>query len=208
MAKSSKPGDMEGEVFYPSEDVITQSRLKDWDTLAEKAEWLDGQWWFYGVQEQEYDNQGNPVGKLTPAVPDPTSVLQMPFIGDKPTDFVNDPKQWEYYTFVEMVRYLRSHKGLTSKDVAEKTFDLHRRLAMPWACLIVTLFGIPAGNKSARQNMLSGVFIAASFFLGFYALSQVGAYLGIRQVISAWLGAWLSNMVFVVAGIYLLIRIR
>ena len=28
---------MEGEVFYPSEEVVAQARLKDWDALAEKA---------------------------------------------------------------------------------------------------------------------------------------------------------------------------
>jgi acetyl-CoA synthetase len=37
MAKSGKTKDMEGEVFHPSEEVITQARLKDWDSLAEKA---------------------------------------------------------------------------------------------------------------------------------------------------------------------------
>ena len=28
---------MEGEVYFPSEEVIAQARLKDWDALAEKA---------------------------------------------------------------------------------------------------------------------------------------------------------------------------
>ncbi len=34
-AKSTKK--LSGEVYYPSQDVIEQARLKDWDTLAEKA---------------------------------------------------------------------------------------------------------------------------------------------------------------------------
>ena len=29
--------EMEGEVYYPSDEVVAQARLKDWDTLAEKA---------------------------------------------------------------------------------------------------------------------------------------------------------------------------
>ena len=29
--------EMEGEVYYPSEEVVAQARLKDWDVLAEKA---------------------------------------------------------------------------------------------------------------------------------------------------------------------------
>jgi len=37
MAKSGKPKKMEGEVYYPSEQVVAQARLKDWDALAEKA---------------------------------------------------------------------------------------------------------------------------------------------------------------------------
>jgi acetyl-CoA synthetase len=37
MAKTNKVQEMDGEVFYPSEEVIAQARLKDWDALAEKA---------------------------------------------------------------------------------------------------------------------------------------------------------------------------
>jgi acetyl-CoA synthetase len=35
MSKENKQ--MEGEVYYPSEEVVAQARLKDWDALAEKA---------------------------------------------------------------------------------------------------------------------------------------------------------------------------
>ena len=37
MAKTSKQQEMEGEVFYPSEEIIAQANAKDWDALAEKA---------------------------------------------------------------------------------------------------------------------------------------------------------------------------
>jgi len=37
MAKTGKPQEMEGEVFYPSEEVVAQANVKDWDVLAEKA---------------------------------------------------------------------------------------------------------------------------------------------------------------------------
>jgi len=37
MAKTSKPKELEGEVYYPSEQVLAQVRLKDWDALTEKA---------------------------------------------------------------------------------------------------------------------------------------------------------------------------
>ena len=37
MAKTGKPQEMEGEVFYPSEEVVAQANVKDWNVLAEKA---------------------------------------------------------------------------------------------------------------------------------------------------------------------------
>jgi lipopolysaccharide export system permease protein len=190
---------------------VTQERkdgTRAMDIIAEKAEWLDGQWWFYGAQKQKYNEQGEPTGTLSPPIPNPASVEQIPSVSENPADFVNEPKLWEYYTFMEMVRYLKEHKGSSGKDIAQRRVELHRRLAMPWACVIVTLFGIPAGSRSARQSALSGVFLAVGFFLAFYALSQFGAFLGIRENVSAWLGAWLSNIVFMTVGICLLVRIR
>jgi lipopolysaccharide export system permease protein len=190
---------------------VTQERTNGTRAVemqAQKAEWLDSQWWLYGVQEQWYDEHGNPVGALSPQKPNPYVVQQVTFLNEKPADFVSEAKSWEYYTIREMLRYFRSHKGISDKAVAEKKFQLHRRLAMPWACLIVTLFGIPAGSRSARHNPLSGVFLAMGFFLGFYAVGQIGAYLGIKQIIWTWLGAWLSNMIFMATGISLLIKMR
>jgi acetyl-CoA synthetase len=45
MAKTGKQKEMEGEVYYPSEQVVAQARIKDWETLAEKAgKDLEGFW--------------------------------------------------------------------------------------------------------------------------------------------------------------------
>ncbi len=53
MAKTGKPKEMEGEVYYPSEQVVAEARLKDWDALAEKAgKDLQG---FWGDEASELD---------------------------------------------------------------------------------------------------------------------------------------------------------
>jgi lipopolysaccharide export system permease protein len=190
---------------------VTQERkdgTRALDILARKAEWLDGQWWFYGIQQQKYSEDGSPVGTLVPSGSDLRYVRELTFLNEKPADFVNETKDWQYYTYAEMLRYLRARNGISDKDIAEKKYDVDRRLAMPWACLIVTLFGIPAGSSTARQSALSGVVLAVVFFLGFYAVSQVGTYLGMRQTIPTWLGAWLSNIVFMITGIYMLVKMR
>ncbi len=62
---------MEGEVFYPSQDVIAQARLKDWDALAAKAQndlqgfWADeaNELEWYKKWDQVLDDSNKPFFK-------------------------------------------------------------------------------------------------------------------------------------------------
>jgi lipopolysaccharide export system permease protein len=132
----------------------------------------------------------------------------MAWMSETPQDFVNEVRGWMFLTTLQMWRYMQRHPDISGVSMAQKMYDLHARLAMPWACLIVTLFGIPAGARSGRQSALAGVFLAVAFFFGFYALSQIGLFLGKTQVIWPWTGAWLSNIVFLAAGLIMMARMR
>lgn len=175
------------------------------EIVARKAEWLDGQWWFYNGHVQKFHVNESPNGKPEALSPDGEEI---PFLTEKASDFLNEIRPWEFFSSVEMVQYLASHPDLSDEDIARRKFDLHSRLAMPWACLIVTLFGIPAGARSGRQSALAGVLLAVAFFFGFYALTQLGMFLGKTQVIWPWLGAWLSNIIFLITGTNMVLRMR
>jgi lipopolysaccharide export LptBFGC system permease protein LptF len=118
------------------------------------------------------------------------------------------PESSKMLSSLDFLRYLRRRPQLARRDVAHRLVDLHVRLAMPWACLIVTIFGIPAGSRYSRQSALSGVFLAIGFFMAFYALVQFAILLGKWQVLEPWLAAWLPNLVFLLAGAAMLWRMR
>lgn len=46
--------EMEGEVYYPSEDVIAQARLKDWDEVAARALKDPQAFWAAEAEELEW----------------------------------------------------------------------------------------------------------------------------------------------------------
>jgi len=186
-------------IKHEREDGSTVEKI-----CAKKAEWLDSQWWFYDAWMQKYHDNESPDGK--PIVLPP--VMEMRLLTDKPSDYVNEVKNWEFLSSLEMARYLASHTDLSDETIAQRSFDMHSRLAMPWACLIVTLFGIPAGAKSERQSTLTGICFAVAVFFGFYALTQIGILLGKRQIVWPWFGAWLSNIVFLAAGVQMVRRMR
>ncbi len=188
-----------------TEERLDGTLLAEW--RARRAEWLDGEWWFFDVTTQRFNTDGNPIGSLQP-VPASERGLAMPFGADTPRDMVNEVRPSDYLTVRELRKHLRTHPDMSRLARAQKRVDLHLRLAMPWACLIVTFFGIPAGIRSARESVTAGVLLTIGFFFGFYGLTQVGAFLGKRLFLAPWLAAWLSNLVFFAAGIRFLLRVR
>ena len=188
-------------------DQEGEDGIPDWTIAAKRAEWLDGEWWFFEVFYQEYNDQGYPIGA--------GGKLQGSRLGraytdfdERPEDFRDEVLRWELLSTAEMLRFLRTRPNLSDEEESRKWFDIHHRLAMPWACFIVTLFGIPAGARQGRQSAITGIFIAVGFFFAFYALTQVGVLLGKGLLVWPWLGAWLSNIVFLAVGLQMVKDMR
>lgn len=178
------------------------------EIYAAKAEYLDGRWWFRSPQVQIYDTADNPIGKLLPPKPDPEEIVEMSYRGETPSDMAASVKEPDFLTTREMRSYLAVRRGISKEESARWRVDIHVRRALPWTCLIVTLFVIPTGARTGRQNALTGIFVAVGLLLGFYTLMQVGVVLGKQQFIAPWMGAWLSNVVFTVVGIVMMVRSR
>jgi lipopolysaccharide export system permease protein len=81
-------------------------------------------------------------------------------------------------------------------------------MAMPWACFIATLLGIPAGTVTGRQGAMMAILSAIGCFFAFYALVHVGIFLGKREVVAPWLGAWLPDIAFAAAGAWWVATMR
>lgn len=171
---------------------------------AEKAEWINGVWHFHNAVVREYGKSDNPVGEPKKL----GDLIKMPSLTERPSDFANEIRPWYFLSASEMKRYLDAHPNLPPSAVARKKFDMHNRLAMPWACLIVTLFAIPAGAGTGRKSAIAGIFLAMAFFFSFYALNRIGMFLSMRQVVQPWMGAWLANMTFLAAGVIMLARME
>lgn len=178
--------------------------------VAKRAEYLDGAWWLWGAVEYRYRLGGGPIdqGRPTPAEPDLSSVREMPEWRETPLAIVASLKHKDFLSAREMRAYLAANPNLSAKKRNELRMDCHQRMALPWACLVVTLFVIPVGTQSGRQNALRGVFFATGCFLAYYAIMQTGVLMGRRGAIPAWIGAWLANVVFAVSGFLLLFRSR
>jgi len=174
---------------------------------AKSAKWMDGEWWFFDGCRQLHNADGVPDKGKDP-VPINSAGQAISELTESFSDITSEIRPWESLTSLEMLDYLHKHPGISSESIASKETDLHARLSLPWACLLVTLFGIPVGAKGSKQNPLSGIFLAVTFFLGFYFFFQLGIFCGKKHIVLPWIGAWFSNIVAAIVGLTMIVRMK
>jgi LPS export ABC transporter permease LptF/LPS export ABC transporter permease LptG len=84
--------------------------------------------------------------------------------------------------------------------------EFHRRFSVPTACLVLALVGLPLGLSSKKGGKSSGFVITILLVLGYYFVLLIGVSFARQGKIPPWLGAWLADIVFALAGAFLLWR--
>lgn len=185
---------------------VVQQRLDGSDSeaiRAEEAKYFDGRWWLFEVSIQKYDFYNNPIG-----APTQEPLRQMVEWNETPEDFMHEVKKMEFLSARDLGRFLIARRNLSDKTRARILVDLHARLAMPWTCFVVVLFGIPFGLRTARKGALIGVMFALLTFFSFYFLMTFGQWLGKEQILTPAVSAWMPNIFFLLLGLLLMLRTR
>ena len=104
--------------------------------------------------------------------------------------------------FSEMnTRELRRYSA-TGADWVEARIEFHKRLALPIACLVLALVGIPLG-VSSRKGGKSGGYVTAVFlaFFCYYLAFITLVSLARARTLPVEVALWLPNAAFLVAGL-------
>ncbi len=84
--------------------------------------------------------------------------------------------------------------------------EFHRRFALPTACLVLALVGIPLGLSSKKGGKSTGFVLTILLVFAYYSFSLIGVSLARQGKVSPGLGVWLANIAFLIAGAFLLWR--
>jgi LPS export ABC transporter permease LptF/LPS export ABC transporter permease LptG len=121
--------------------------------------------------------------------------------------FVREWKEPQQMTYEELREYA-SEVRATGFEATRLTVDLRAKIAFPLVSLVMTVLAIPfafsMGKKGALAGMGLGVVLAAAYW-GAFAVSRSLGYTG---VLSPFLAAWGANLIFGLAGLFLLFRLR
>ena len=106
---------------------------------------------------------------------------------------------------------------LTVNDPMTSSYDLlkaryyeiefHRRFALPAACLVLALVGIPLGLSARKGGKSTGFVLTILLVFVYYFFSLTGVSLARQGKVSPFFGVWAGNIFFFVAGLLLLWRV-
>jgi LPS export ABC transporter permease LptF/LPS export ABC transporter permease LptG len=82
--------------------------------------------------------------------------------------------------------------------------EFHRRFALPTACLVLAMVGIPLGLSSKKSGKSGGFVLTIVLVFVYYFVSLLGVSLARQGKVGPMLGAWLANIAFFAAGAILM----
>ncbi len=178
----------------------TPSGARKLSVSAPKVEYLDGEWWFTNSAVRHYNEKGEEIATPTPEL-DKLPLRVFSELRERPSDILLQNRDWQYNSVRSKMRFVRTHRDITPEHRRACLYDAWAQAVAPLACLVITLFAIPAGIASGRQSVFKGILGAIGMFFAFYGLT-IGCMVFVDK---GWLppipAALLPDVVFLALGI-------
>jgi LPS export ABC transporter permease LptG/LPS export ABC transporter permease LptF len=99
---------------------------------------------------------------------------------------------------------LRSARSGDATNRRWNLIEYNRRLALPTACIVLALVGIPLGLSSKKGGKSSGFVLTILLVFVYYSISLIGVSFAKQGHLSPAAGVWLADFMFLVGGVFLL----
>jgi lipopolysaccharide export system permease protein len=133
--------------------------------------------------------------------------MRLKALSQSPADLLAEPKAPDEMRYAELGRYIDGLKR-SGNDANKLIVEQSLKLALPATCLIIALFGAPLAVQAPRAGAAVGVAISLGTTVLFLLITQIMKAVGAGGLVDPMLAAWLPNMVFLLAGLVLLARVR
>lgn len=199
--------------FEPSENVMVGVSVYDLDPQtyhmrrminAERARWEPSlnTWIFQNGQMREVD--GIRVVKFQDF---PHQTATFAELDESPGYFRREVKLSQQMNFIELDHYIKelSASGL---DTVKLQVQLHSKFAVPLFALIMALISIPFAFLTGSRGAMAGVGASLGIAIVYWSVTKLFEQIGFLNQLPPEIAAWSPDILFSLAGFYLLIRMR
>jgi lipopolysaccharide export system permease protein len=122
----------------------------------------------------------------------------------KPSDFSKDIDNIETMNYSELRAFIEKEKLKGSDNVAFYEVEKHKRIAFPFATLVLTLIGVSLSSRKSRGGIGFHLGAGLTISFAFILFMQISTTFGIYGNLPPYLAVWIPNFIFGVLGLFLL----
>ncbi|MCJ7507823.1 MAG: LPS export ABC transporter permease LptG [candidate division Zixibacteria bacterium] len=125
----------------------------------------------------------------------------------KPEAFTKREKMTEEMSFKELADYINAKKE-TKQEVPKELTDLYFKISYPFISLILVLLAAPLAANPRRSGLAISFALGLFISFAYYILLQIFRSLGYNQKLTPFLAAWLANIIFLIVGMVILMKVE
>lgn len=135
----------------------------------------------------------------------PFTLLRVPEIREEPAYFKKEDRPSQEMSYHELSRYI-ADLNQSGFDTMRLRVQLNRKLAYPLITLVMALLAIPFALSMGKRGSLAGIAAAIGLAIAYWVVAGAFEAMGNVNTLPAALAAWSPDLLFGLAGSYLLLR--
>jgi lipopolysaccharide export system permease protein len=191
----------DGKVF--TDVILTDFKTEEKITyFAESAEWHPDKWVFHNVTVLGYDSGGD---QRTWTLNSEQSSINFT---RTPSEIMYEGKDPEQMSLQELKQNIRLEKENNKSEtrILKLRSTYYAKIAAPFSCLIFILISAPLGMNPQRGTSTVGMGLSMILVFVYYLILTVSIKAGESGAIEPLVAAWIPNVVFLIAGLWLIAR--
>lgn len=89
----------------------------------------------------------------------------------------------------------------TGGEFKEFQVEFHKRIAYPFACVVIGILGLALGSRYVRGSSAINIALSIAFGYGYYIIQASFEAMALGGILSPLVGAWIPNLIFIAIGI-------
>jgi LPS export ABC transporter permease LptF/LPS export ABC transporter permease LptG len=126
---------------------------------------------------------------------------------EAPSYFRQEERGPDTFRFGQLREHIAKIEAL-GLDAVRLRVQLHRKPAFPMVAVVMTLIAIPFSFVVGRRGAMYGIFLSILIAIAYHSCLAIFEALGNNALLPAILAAWAPNLLFGVAGLYLMLTLE
>jgi LPS export ABC transporter permease LptG len=134
-------------------------------------------------------------------------VTTFSYLDEPPDYFLKELKQDKQMNFQELERYIRDLQQ-SGFDTVRLRVQLYKKFSVPLFALIMAVISIPFAFLVGNRGAMAGIGVSIGIAMAYWGIGQLFEQIGNANQLPPSVAAWSPDVLFALAGSYLLLRMR